>query len=330
MKESARTNLKRVNFSIEYKKTSFMERTKKDFRRNRLLYLMVLPVLAFYILFAYVPMYGVVIAFKDFSMKANMSFFENISNSAFVGVKYFTKFFKSFSFANIFFNTVRISFSTFIFGFPAPIILALLINEIKSKHFKKIVQTASYLPYFISLVVVCGIIKDFTSDKGVITSLIITMFGGEPQSLLNLKENFLPIYIISDIWQGVGWGSIIYLAALTGIDPQLYEAAVIDGARRWKQTIHITLPCLIPTITVMLILRIGGILNVGYEKIILLQNPLIQDTTDVISTYTYRRGLIDRDWSYSAAIGLFNSVINFVFLYFANYISKKTVETSLW
>ncbi|NLP46748.1 MAG: sugar ABC transporter permease [Epulopiscium sp.] len=266
---------------------------------------------------------GAIIAFKDYVPK------KGIWGSNWVGFKHFINFFKSNFFFRIFKNTVVINVSTLIFGFPAPIILALLINEIKRKNFKKTVQTITYLPHFISLVVVAGVIKDFTADYGIIND-IIAFFGGERRTLLNFPHLFVPIYVISDIWQGVGWGSIIYLAALSSIDPALYEAAEIDGAGRWKQTLAITIPSILPTIVIMLILRMGSIFNVGYEKIILLYNPLIYETSDVISSFVYRRGLLEANYSFSTAVGLFNSVLNFSMLLIANSISRKVNETSLW
>ena len=207
--------------------------------------------------------------------------------------------------------------------------LALLINEFTSKKFVKTIQTVTYLPHFISLVVVCGMIKDFTNADGIITQ-IATFFGGENMSMLMDPDKFVPVYVISDIWQGVGWGSIIYIAALSGIDSELYEACEIDGGGRLRQVWHITLPGILPTIVIMLILRLGGILNVGYEKIILLYNPSIYETADVISSFVYRKGLQELNWSYATAVGLFNSVINILFLLATNFISRKVTETSLW
>ena len=227
------------------------------------------------------------------------------------------------------FNTLRISFSSLVFSFPAPIILALLINELKSQKFAKIVQNITYMPYFISMVVICGLITNFTLDTGVV-NYILGFFGFKPKSLLNYPQYFVPIYVISDIWQGVGWNSIIYLAALSAVDPSLYESAVLDGANRLQQTLHITLPGISATIVTMLLLRIGNILNVGYEKILLLYNDSTMSVADVISTYVYKKGLIDLSWSFSSAVGLFNSTINLVFLIGANQISKKIADISLW
>lgn len=311
-------------------KLSWSVRAKSDLRKNKTLYIMLIPALLYYIIFCYGPMYGAVIAFKDY--KPSMG----IMGSDWVGLKHFISFFKSAYFWRILRNTLTISFSTLIFGFPAPIILALLINELKSKKYAKLTQTVTYLPHFISLVVVCGMIKDFTLNTGLINNILVTLTGGAwtPTTLLNEPRFFVPIYVISDIWQGVGWGSIIYLSALAGIDQELYEAATIDGAGRWKQTVHVTLPGILPMIVIMLILRIGGLLNVGYEKIILLYNQATFETADVISTFVYRRGLLAEgganQWSYSTAVGLFNSVINFILIIMANRLSRRLTDTSLW
>ena len=305
-----------------YKK-SFSIRFKQDMRQNWTLYMLIIPVLLYYFIFHYRPMVGAIIAFKNYIPK------KGIFGSDWVGFKHFISFFQSHYFFRVFKNTVVINVSTLIFGFPAPIILALLINEIKRQRFKKTVQTITYLPHFISLVVVAGLIKDFTADYGIINDLI-AFFGGERQALLNSPSLFVPIYVLSDIWQGVGWGSIIYLAALAAIDQELYEAAEIDGAGRWRQTLAITLPSILPTIVILLILRMGSIFNVGYEKIILLYNPLIYETADVISSFVYRRGLLEANYSFSTAVGLFNSVLNFSMLLIANSISRKVNETSLW
>lgn len=304
-------------------KKSLGQRLKEDFQRNRALYLMVLPVLAFYIIFHYVPMYGAIIAFKDFSPM------KGIWASEWIGFQNFKDFFGSMYFVRVLFNTLNISFSTLIFGFPAPIILALLINELRSKVFSRTVQTVTYMPHFVSLVVICGLIKEFTLDTGVVNQ-VLSVFGWKPVSMLNKPELFVPIYVISNIWQEVGWGSIIYLAALTSIDPQLYEAAKIDGAGRFKQLIHITIPGILPTVVILLILRMGRLLNVGFEKIILLYNPAIYETADVISSFVYRKGLLEFNWSYSAAVGLFNSIINFVMLWSTNWISRRLKGESLF
>ncbi|NHN30408.1 sugar ABC transporter permease [Paenibacillus sp. S3N08] len=294
-----------------------------DLLRNKLLYVMMLPALAYYIIFHYGPMYGAIIAFKDYSPS------NGIWNSEWVGLANFREFFSGFYFWRIFKNTVLISIYALVFGFPAPIILALLINELRSSGFKRIVQSITYMPYFISLIVICGIIKDFTNSGGLINTLF-SYFGGDGKTMLQNPDYFRPIYILSEIWQHFGWESIIYLAALSGIDQEQYEAAKIDGAGRWRQMLSVTLPGILPTIMILLILRMGNLLNVGFEKIILLYNPSIYDTADVISSYVYRKGLIEFNWSFSASVGLFNSLINLCLLVAANYISRKTSENSLW
>ena len=305
------------------KKNTFVRRLVTDFKSNWQLYIMVMPLLLFYLLFHYKPMYGVIIAFKDYSTRLG------IVGSEWVGLKHFTDFFTGPYFMRTLWNTFFISFCTLLFSFPMPVILALLINELRSKKYSRLVQTVSYLPHFISLVVICSLIKDFTSQKGVITAML-EVFGFPKISMLNEPKLFVPVYVVSDIWQSMGWGSIVYLAALTSISQELYEAARIDGASRLKQIVHISLPCIMPTVTVMLILRIGGLMNLGYEKIILLQNPAIYSTSDVISTFVYRRGIIDRSYSFSAAVGLFNSIINCLLLIISNMLSKRLNETSLW
>ncbi|GIP34884.1 sugar ABC transporter permease [Paenibacillus sp. J2TS4] len=296
---------------------------KKDLVRNKTIYLMSLAGLAYYILFKYVPMYGLTIAFKNFTPA------KGIIGSPWVGFTHFELFFNSHYFWRILKNTLLINAYELIFAFPAPIILALLLNEVKSTFFKRSVQTVTYLPHFISTVVICGMIVDFTSKSGLISS-IVEAFGGERSNLLLNPDYFRTIFVGSGIWQGIGWGSIIYLAALSAIDPQLYDAATIDGANRWKQVLHVTLPGIKPTIVIMLILNIGGIMNVGFEKIILLYNPMTYETADVISSFVYRKGILEANYSYSTAVGMFNSVINFMMLVLANRISRKFNETSLW
>jgi putative aldouronate transport system permease protein len=302
---------------------SLRSRFLREMKKNGGLYLIALPVVAYYIIFHYIPMYGAQIAFRNFAPSTG------ITGSPWVGFRHFTDFFGSIYFTRVLRNTLTISITSLIFGFPAPIILALLINELRSRRFTRIVQNITYMPHFISMVVVCGMILEFTSQNGLI-SVVLSYFGIPARTMLNDAGLFVPIYVISGIWQGVGWGSIIYLAALTGIDQELYQAASIDGAGRWKQTLHVTLPCLLPTIIVLLILRTGNILGVGAEKIILLYNPSIYETSDVISSYVYRRGILNADWSFSAAVGLFNSVVNFILVAFVNWLSRKTSDTSLW
>ncbi len=294
-----------------------------DFSQNRSLYLLAIPVVVFYLLFHYLPMYGAVMAFQDYSPM------QGLFGSEFVGLQNFFDFFDSYYFGRIVGNTLIISFLSLAFEFTTPIILALMINELRSQRFSSVVKTVSVFPHFISLVVVCGIVQDFTSMNGIINQIFV-FFGYDGLSMLQKPELFRPIYILSGIWQSIGWNSIIYIAALMAIDQTLYEAAEIDGAGRWQQLWKITIPCILPTIVVMFILRVGNIMNVGFEKIILLYNPINYETADVISSFVYRKGLIDFQWSYASAVGLFNSVINLGLLLMANRLSKKVTDSSLW
>jgi len=304
-------------------KSSFRYRAAKDWKRNRSLYLLVLPVLIFYIMFHYKPMYGAIIAFKDYTPRLG------VNGSPWVGLENFNRFFKSIYFVRLIKNTILLSLYNLIFGFPAPIILALLLNEVRSKKFKSVAQTITYLPHFISLIVVTGMLTNFAMTSGLFNDIIV-MLGGSRSALLQNPKLYRTIYVASSVWQEIGWSSIIYLSALAGVDSQLYEAAQIDGAGKWKQLLNVTMPAIAPTIIIMLILKIGGLMNMGYEKTILLYNPATYDTADIISSYVYRVGLLEQDWSYSTAIGLFNSVINFGLLIFANRLSRRYSETSLW
>jgi putative aldouronate transport system permease protein len=291
---------------------------------NKSLYIMILPVLAFYITFCYLPMYGVIIAFKNFQPGLGMW------GSPWVGFQNYIDFFTGPYFIRVLSNTLIISLSSIVFGFPAPIILALLLNEVHNQRFKRLVQTVTYIPHFISLVVVCGMILQFTSSSGVVTLLMNKVFGIPLKNMMGTPANFVPIYVISGIWQEIGWGSIVYLSAITSIDTQIYEAAQIDGANRFMQVWYVTLPGILPVIMVMLILRLGNVMSVGFEKIILLYNPSIYSTADVISSFTYRQGLQNFNWSFSTAVGLFNSIINYIFLLSSNWIGRKLNENSLW
>ena len=301
----------------------FSKKMRRDWRQNRTLYLLVLPVLLFYVLFAYKPMYGALIAFKDYTPALGFA------DSPWVGFDNFKRFFDGIYFGRLMKNTILLSFYNLIFGFPAPVILALLLNEVRNQKFKRLTQTITYLPHFISMIVVAGMITNFCMTTGVIND-IIAFFGGEATPLLQNPKYYRTIYVVSSIWQQVGWGSIIYLSALAGVDSQLYEAAAIDGAGKWKQMLHVTLPGIAPTIVIMLIMKIGQLMSMGHEKTILLYNPSTYETADIIASYVYRVGLIDQDWSYSTAIGLFNSVINLVLIILANRFSKKMTEASLW
>lgn len=298
-------------------------RIKTDFKKNYELYIMFLLPALFYLIFCYKPMYGLLMAFENYKPSLG------IWGSQWVGLKHFNAFFSSFYFGRLIKNTFVISLTTIIFDFPAPIILALLLNELRWSKFKRTVQTISYLPHFISLVVICGMIKQFTLENGLVND-IIALFGGNRSNLLNNPSAFVPIYVISEVWTRVGWGSIIYLAALSGISPELYEAASLEGAGRFKQMWHVTLPGLLPTVVVLFVLRMGSVLTVGHEKIILLYNPMTMSTADVISSYVYRKGLQEQNWSFSTAVGLFNSVINLIMLVLTNKLSKKLTGNSLW
>ena len=284
---------------------------------------MLAPVVLYYLVFHYVPMYGAQIAFKDYIPA------RGIWGSPWIGFEHFQDFFRSIYFWRLIRNTLAINVLDIALGFPAPIILALLLNELTSERFKRTVQTITYMPHFISLVVVVGMVIDFTARDGLINQLS-AMFGVQPVAFLQRPDMYWFIYVLSGIWQSIGWGSIIYLAAITGIDPTLYEAAKVDGANRFRQIWNVTLPGIMPTIILLLILRVGQMMTVGYEKTILLYNPLTLETADVISSYVYRKGILDADFGFSSAVGLFNSVINFALLIAANRISRRLSQNSVW
>ena len=305
------------------KRAGFWYRLRYDLKTRTVLYLMMIPVMVYFFIFCYGPMYGVIIAFKNYSPG------RGILGSRWVGLQNFRMFFSDVYFVRIFRNTLLLNFYTLLFGFPAPIILALMLNEVRHNGFKRTVQTITYMPHFISVMVVCGMIIDFVSLNGVIND-VISAVGGTRVSMLTQAKYFRSIYVISGIWQEIGWGSIVYLAALTAIDSELYDAAMIDGANRWKQILHVTLPGIAPTIIIMFILRIGRMMNIGFEKILLLYNPGIYETADVISTYAYRKGLLDFNYSYSTTVGLFNSVVNFILVMMTNTISRRVNQMSLW
>lgn len=314
----------KTTFSNKYPKEKFFNRVIKDFKRNKYIYLMLLPVVLYYAIFQYGPMYGLQIAFKDFS--PNLGFL----GSPWSGFKHFIEFFNSFFFWRLLRNTVLLSLYNLIFAFPAGIILALLINEVRARIFKRTVQTITYMPHFISLVVIVGILYDFTARDGVINDILVFLFGIEPIPFMREPSWFRTLFISSDIWQNVGWSSIIFLAAISNIDQELYEAAKIDGAGRWKQTLHVTIPGIMPTVVILLILAIGKFMTVGDEKILLMYNPATYETADVIGTYVYRKGILESNFSYSAAVGLFKSIIAFILLVVSNAIAGKVGETKLW
>ncbi|MCQ6561137.1 ABC transporter permease [Paenibacillus mendelii] len=293
-------------------------------RKNWDLYLLIVPVIAYYIIFHYIPMYGVQIAFKDFIAS------QGITGSPWVGLKHFERFFDSYYFWRLIKNTLGIGLYELAVGFPIPILLALMINEVRSERFKKTVQTVTYAPHFLSVVVLVGMLMMFLSPQHGIVNLIIRLFGGDPVSFMTEPGWFKTLYVFSGVWQQMGWSSIIYLAALTGIDPQLHEAAKVDGASRLHRIWHINIPGITPTIVILLILNIGSILGVGFEKVFLMQNNLNMESSDVISTYVYRSGIVGAQYSFSAAVGLFNAIINFGMLVIVNFIARKVGQTSLW
>lgn len=307
------------------------EKNKISFKRNlkiiskdwQLYSLLILPII-YYVIFKYGPMVGNIIAFRKYVPGGSMY------GSEWIGLKYFKIFITDPTFWQVFKNTLMISGLSLIIGFPFPIIFALLLNELKGTRFKKFVQTASYLPYFLSTVVVAGMIMQLLSPSSGIINSVIKHFTGNTIDFLAKPEWFRTIYISSGIWQGLGWGAILYLASLSGISMELYEAAKIDGANRWKQTLHVTIPGILPTIVILLTLNIGGLLSVGYEKVLLLYNPLTYSTADVLSTYLYRMGLESNNFSYATAIGLFESIIGLILITIANKVSRKLSDTSLW
>lgn len=309
--------------NVKVMKKSKLATVGTKIRKDWQLYsLLILPII-YLLIFKYGPMIGNVIAFRRFMPGGN------IYGESWVGFHYFKMFINDPTFWNVFTNTLMLGALTLLFCFPMPIIFALLLNEVKSKRFKKFVQTASYLPHFLSIVIVAGMILQLTAVSGSINT-VVEFFTGEKINFIQQADWFRTIYVTSEIWQGMGWGAILYLAALTTIDESLYEAAKMDGANRWKQTLHITIPGILPTIVTLLILNIGSFMAVGFEKILLLYNPLTYETSDVISTYLYRVGLESSNFSYATAIGLFESLIGLVLVLTANGISRKITERSLW
>jgi len=296
---------------------------RREWQRHKYVYVMLLPVVVYFLVFHYAPMYGLLIAFKDYSPA------RGIWGSEWVGLQWFREFIDSFYFWRVIRNTLMINVWDLLFGFPAPILLALLMNELTSERFKRFVQTITYMPHFISVVVISGLVLDFLARGGVIND-IISFFGGERTAFMGDPDYFRTVFVGSGIWQSVGWGSIIYLAALLSINPSLYEAAKVDGASRWQQMWHVTLPGLLPTIMTLMILRLGYMTSVGFEKIILLYNPSVYDTADVISTTVYRRGLLEANYAFGAAVGLFNAVISLLLLVGANKLSRRLTGNSLW
>ncbi|WP_374706708.1 ABC transporter permease [Paenibacillus sp. J2TS4] len=293
-------------------------------RKNWDLYLLILPVFAYFIIFEYYPMYGVQIAFKDFLAT------KGILGSPWAGFKHFERFFDSYYFWRLIKNTLGIGLYELAVGFPVPILLALMINEVRLRFFKRFVQTVTYAPHFLSTVVIVGMLFLFLNPQNGMVNHLIRLFGGDPISFMTEPAWFKTVYVLSRVWQQMGWSSIIYLAALAGVNPALHEAAKIDGATQLQRIRHINIPSIMPTIVILLILNIGRILSVGFEKVFLMQNPLNMEASDVIATHVYRAGILGAEYSYSAAVGLFNSVVNFIMLIAVNYIARKVNDTSLW
>ncbi|MCK0471997.1 sugar ABC transporter permease [Halalkalibacter sp. APA_J-10(15)] len=294
------------------------------FKRDYQLWLLLLPAVLCVIIFNYVPMYGIQLAFREYDFAAGLT------GGEFVGFKYFQQFIDSHLFTDLIRNTIVISLTTILVGFPAPIILALLINQIRFKRTKKLLQTTVYLPHFISIVVIVGMINVLLSPNSGVVGHFMSAIGLGHINLLASTQTFVPVYVLSDVWQHVGWNSIIYLAALASVDPQLYDSAKMDGASRWQIIRNVELPAIVPTIIILLILNMGTIISTGFEKIYLMQNPLNLPVSEVIETYVYKVGIMSSQFSYAAAIGLFNTVINFSLLVLMNYIANRTSKISLW
>ncbi|MFC9709414.1 ABC transporter permease [Paenibacillus sp. NPDC056933] len=299
-------------------------RLVRTWNRNKALWLLFLPCLLYYLIFRYAPMFGLVITFKDYNL------FKGIWASDWVGFKYYRMFLENPDFWPLMKNTFLLGLYKLVFGFPAPILLAILLNEVRRAAFKRFVQTVSYLPHFISNVIVASMVIMFLSPTGGLINNLLAGIGIEPINFMNEPGLFRGIYVLSEIWQHIGWETIIYLAALTAIDPQLYEAADMDGASRLRKIWHVTLPGISPAIVITLILNIGKVLEIGFEKVFLMQNPAIYDTADIISTYVYRVGMVQGNFSYGASIDLFMGVISLIFIYTANWLSRRLSETSLW
>ncbi len=297
---------------------------KRKIKSNIPLYVLLFPSIILLIMFAYIPMIGLVIAFKDYS-PAN-----GIINSPWVGFKYFTQFFNSVQFGTTMMNTLKISIYSIVVGFPLPILLALLCNQLRAGKFKKVFQVTTYLPHFISTMVMCGMIILFLSPNSGLIANIFKTLGWTMPNLLSKPDSFAGVYVWSDVWQHIGWDSIIYLAALSAIDPTYYEAATMDGASRMQKILNIDLPLLLPTAMILLILRAGSLLSIGFEKVLLLQNPLNLAGSEVISTYVYKVGMLNFQYSYSTAIGLFNTVVNLIILLSVNWFSKRYTKTGLF
>lgn len=305
-------------------RTNIMRRVWDNMRHYPTLYLLAIPVVIWFAIFCYAPMYGVIIAFKKYVPT------KGIMGSDWVGLKHFVDFIGDFYFTRLITNTLMINLKLLLFGFPFPIIFALLLNEMKSVRFRRITQSITYMPHFISSMVICGLMLDFCKSDGLITAILSGMGIVEKTNLFSKAEWFQGLFVAMNIWQEFGWDSIIYFAALSAIDVTLYEAATVDGAGKMRQMWHVTLPGISGTIFILLILRIGNLMSLGWEKVYLLYNEKIYETADIISTYVYRRGILEFQYSYATAVGLFNSIINVILLLASNAICKKVTDTGLW
>ena len=306
------------------KQAPLHKRLAENIRNHPLLYVLALPVVAYYLIFNYYPMYGVLMAFQDFKPALG------IWGSRWVGLKHFEKFIGGIYFWRLVRNTLSINLGMLLVGFPIPILFALLLNEIPHRGFQRVTQTVTYMPHFISSVVVCGLMLQFCGSNGILTRVLAAL-GLTPQTnLFTVPSLFQPLYIGMNVWKNMGWDSIIFFAALTSVDSELHEAAQIDGAGRWRRMLHVTLPAIMPTVVILLIMRIGNLMSLGWDQIILLYNERVYERADVISTYVYRMGLTKFEYSFGSAVGLLNSVINVILLMGANALSRKVNETSLW
>lgn len=299
-------------------------RIKQDLKHNWWLWLMFLPVIIYYAIFNYTPMYGITLAFKDYKVS------KGIVGSPWVGLKYFERFFSGYYFGDLLKNTLGISIYSLVAGFPLAIVFAILLHYLTLGKLKKVVQMVSYAPYFISTVVICGMLTIFMDPTNGVFNSILGLFGKESTAFLSVPGYFKSIYVWSGVWQSMGWSAIIYISSLAGVDYQMHEAAIIDGASKLQRIRYIDLPSIQPTIVMLLIMQLGSIMNVGFEKVYLLQNDLNFSASDIISTYTYRVGLIDSNFGYSTAVGLFNTAINLIILVMANNVARKVTGEGLW
>ena len=305
------------------RKEVFLKKCRKQWKKNWLLYLMSLPFMAYYICFSYIPMAGVQLAFKEFRIK------DGIWGSPWVGFEHFERFFSSYNFKQLLANTLTISIYTLILGIVMPVIFALMLNYVRKERMKKTIQMLTYLPYFISTVVMVGMLEIFLGDRGMVNS-VLGKLGAEPIGFLTTPSMFADVYAWSGTWQGLGFSSVMFVSALAGVDYELHEAAIVDGASKWRRIWHIDLVAIRSLIMLVLILNLGSVINVGYEKVLLMQNPLNMAASDVISTYVYRLGVLQQDYGYSTAVGLFNSLISVALILASNTIAKKTCNYSLW